>query len=43
MLERLQRRVTKMIPKPRNISYEMRIKECGLTSLETRRFRGDQD
>ena len=31
-----------MIPKLRNISYEMRIKECGLTRLETRRLRRDQ-
>ena len=42
MLERVQSRATKMIPKLRNISYEMRIKECGLTTLETRRLRGDQ-
>ena len=28
-----------MIPKLRNISYEMRLKECGLTTLETRRLR----
>ena len=33
---------TKMIPKLRNNSYEMRLKECGLTTLETRRLRGDQ-
>ena len=33
---------TKMIQKLRNISYEMRQKECGLTTLETRRLRGDQ-
>ena len=42
MLERVQRRATKIIPKRRNISYEMRLKECGLTTLETRRLRGDQ-
>ena len=41
MLERVQRRATKMIQKFRNISYEMRLKECGLTTLETRRLRGD--
>ena len=39
MLERVQRRATKMKPKLRNISYEMRLKECGLTTLETRRLR----
>ena len=42
MLERIQRRATKIIPNLRNISYEMRLKECGLTTLETRRLRGDQ-
>ena len=31
-----------MIPKLRNISYEMRLKEYGLTTLETRRLREDQ-
>ena len=31
-----------MIQQLRNIIYEMRLKECGLTILETRRFRGDQ-
>ena len=28
-----------MITKHRNISYEMRLKLCGLTTLETRRLR----
>ena len=28
-----------MIQKLRNISYEMRLKECGLITLETRRLR----
>ena len=42
MLERVQRRTTKMIQKLRNISYEMHLKECGLTTLETRRLRWDQ-
>ena len=38
MLERVQRRATKMIPNIMNISYEMRLKECGLTTLENRRL-----
>ena len=42
ILERVQMRATKMIQKLRNISYEMRLKECGLTTLETRRVRGDK-
>ena len=32
ILERVQSRTTKMIQKLRNISYEMRVKECGLTT-----------
>ena len=31
-----------MIPKLRNITYELRLKECGLTSIEIRRLIGDQ-
>ena len=41
-LERIQRRAIKIIPEPRNLSYEERLKECGLTTLDTRRLRRDQ-
>ena len=33
---------TKIIPELRDISYESRLLQCGLTTLETRRLRGDQ-
>ena len=39
MLERIQRRATKIIPELRDLSYEERLKECSLTTLETRRLR----
>ena len=38
-LERIQRRATKMIPELRALSYESRLLECGLTTLQTRRLR----
>ena len=41
-LERIQQRATKMIPELRDLSYESHLLECGLTTLETRRLRGDQ-
>ena len=41
-LERIQRRATKMNPELRYLSYESRLLQCGLTTLETRILRGDQ-
>ena len=41
MLERVQRRATKLIPNIRNLSYEDRLKRLGLYTLKTRRLRGD--
>ena len=40
-LERVQHRVTKMIPSLRNKSYEERLKELNLYTLTQRRLRGD--
>ena len=31
-----------MIPELKDLSYESSLLECGLTTLETRRLRGDQ-
>ena len=42
MLEKVQRRTTKLIPRLRDLSYEEILKECGRTTLEMRRLRGDQ-
>lgn len=41
MLERVQRRATRMIEECNSLGYEERLKITGLTTLETRRIRAD--
>ena len=36
MLEKIQRRATKLIPGLRYLRYEERLKECGIATLEIR-------
>ena len=42
MLEKIQRRATKVIPGQIDLRYEERLKEYRLTTLETRTLWGDQ-
>ena len=41
-LRLIQRRAIKIIPELKDLSYEERINECRLTTIDRRRLRGDQ-
>jgi len=41
LLEKVQKRATRLIINDRGLTYEERLNKLGLTTLETRRLRGD--
>jgi len=41
LLEKVQKRATRLIINDRGLTYTERLKKLGLTTLETRRLRGD--
>ena len=41
LMEKVQKRMTRMLPDLKNMSYSERLKKLGLTTLEFRRLRGD--
>ena len=41
MIEKIQRRATKLIPNLKHLNYSIRLSKFGLTDLTTRRLRGD--
>jgi len=40
-MEKMQKQMTRMLPDLKNMSYPERLKILGLTTLESRRLRGD--
>jgi len=41
LMEKVQKRMTRMLPDLKNMSYPERLKILGLTTLESHRVRGD--
>ena len=41
IIEKVQRKATKLVPSIRHLSYEERLQHLGLPSLKYRRFHGD--
>ena len=41
LLEKVQKRATRMMITEKGLTYEERLRKLGITTLETRRLRGD--